>query len=323
MKPETRNRLIKAIGYPLFFLIALLLFIDWTFPSSLLKHRVVEALENATGGKVEILKFKAGLFGASMENISVLIPSSKPGGKSIPLMIDNLDLSPKFGALFRGAAGAAVHARLAGGEMDGAAEVSRSGTEIKTDIRQIDLSRLPIIAAKTGIPFTGKIGGNLAFRAAPEAAKNSGVLVLKGEGLVMGPGAIEARELEALGGKFNVPQTTLGALEGDVEIQGEKALVKEFRTSGGDASLSVDGSLNLNYKNFGQSAANLNLRLNIEQAYLSKNATMSGLMMLLRSNPMTQKYSPGPTQIAVGMSGLLNRPAWLPATAAAPKPPGK
>lgn len=288
------KRILRWVGYPLFYLFCLTLFFRILFPYDRVKHTLVsEFSKTQTGPKPMRLEVddmsSYGIFSFGVEAEGVrLIPltsgaaptSAEPGAKSVSEVTSIEHVHATVGilsALF-GTKNVKFGAEAFGGEINGRLEDTKSERSIDLELDEVDLGKLPFLAEIIGLPLSGVVDGTVEFLA-PEhsVSKADGLVKMTASDIVVGDGKAKIRNTIAL------PTLRAGNLELEAEIKKGKLTFKKFKISGGELDFDAQGTIDLR-EPFAQSSVNIQLEFRFADSYKSKNDMTRGLFGDPKSN---------------------------------------
>ncbi|MEM4657982.1 MAG: type II secretion system protein GspN, partial [Candidatus Methanosuratincola sp.] len=255
-----KSKYAVPMGYVVFFILSLLVFIYATLPVDSIKERVRGELEAAVPYKVDIVSM----------DISPLLTVRLRGvelsnGKDPGVTIERLDVAPKVSSLFASPLSLRLRARLFGGDARGELGLDPSGTRIeRASLRThgIDLGAatraLSALTAKDGFPI---LEGTLEGEARVELAGSSA-----GEFSFSSPnfGIVDAHLLgRKLSQYKNLKTTLLGKIEGDA------LRITEAHLVGQGIDISVSGQMPVPWKLTPEGAIDLAIRLKTDDPKLA------------------------------------------------------
>jgi type II secretion system protein N len=270
--PVLRKLLLPAAG-----VIAFGLFLLLTFPYEELARRL-EVEAQRSGAELTIGRMgPAGLGGLRARDVKMRLAPA-PGGDALPeLHLDRMDVSPDYLALLlrRTSFGFALegYGGTARGHVALSSDPQQPGiSSLQLDARDIDLQTLPL-KEMGGMSATGKLQlkADLPFLQPVETA--SGSLTLSLDNGTIAGGTAQG---------FPIPKTSLGKVEGSVNIEKGVARVEKTIARGGDVDADVDGNINLRPL-LSLSQADLHVRFRPSDHWLNENAMIKGAMGLIQN----------------------------------------
>jgi type II secretion system protein N len=218
--------------YAGFFLVALVLSLRWTFPSSAVLERL--SLEAAgRGWQLEASDASAaGVIGLSLREVTL----KDKAGLTVP--IDRIDLTFPLWPLLTGHRRVAVDAWLYDGRVTGAFDLATGPREYRAEVKGVDLARALPLRLALGVDLAGVVSGSGQV-ALPADEKG------KAEGRV----SLSVKDAGFTGGKVDVPgagaltlpPATFGELVVELVLKDGKGTFEKLAASGGDVELTGEG----------------------------------------------------------------------------------
>ncbi len=284
------KRILRWVGYPLFYLFCLTFFFRVLFPYERLKRTLVSEFNKTQTGpkpmRLEVDDMSSyGLFSFGVEaeglRLISLTPKLTPEGK--PALPDTTTVEhahATFGvlsALF-GTKSVKFGAEAFGGDLSGNLEDSTGERVVTLNLDDVELGKLPFLTDIIELPLKGQVNGRVEL-VAPEydLSKAEGSLRLTAAGIVVGDGKAKIR------GTIALPTLTAGNLEIEAEIKKGKLTFQKFSIAGGELDLDAQGTIDLR-EPFGQSTVNIQLEFKFADSYKSRNDMTRGLFGDPKSN---------------------------------------
>jgi type II secretion system protein N len=271
------KRVGPKLGYPLFYLFCLVIFLSWTFPYEKLKERIVaqfNAQQRASTQpqELQIDDLTSSFFtGVKAKGVRLISPSpdptKAPGVLSIdeararisllPLMIGNKDVSFDVDAF--------------DGSIKGNFGDTGKTRDIDVAFDGVDLARVDLIAANTGFPLDGKLFGAIKLNL-PEgkASKGNGTIALELKDLFAGSAKDKDFTIKTKMGPFSLPRLKLGTVTINGEAKDGILKLTKLSSSGGDVDINGDGKIQLR-ELATEAHLEINLKFKINDAYRTKN----------------------------------------------------
>lgn len=268
------SRVLRLVGYPLFYLAALVIFTYLSLPMSRLRDRVVAelAVKRPLGEtKIEIDELSTyWLSGVRVHGMRLTSPPPPPGedGKQDKPKVATIDDLHCRVSLFRwlfGTLRVECAGKAFGGEISGAYTATSEKKSIEFELSSLNVADLPLVQSTVGLPMTGALSGS-AELSVPEGklAKAEGKLTLSISDLSVGDGKAKVRDTIAL------PKLEIGALELVAEAAEGRLKVTKFAASGHDLELACEGRIKLRDP-VDNSLAELTARFKFSDKYTDKN----------------------------------------------------
>ncbi len=238
MTDELKHKLLRYLGYPAFFVLALVLMLYLTFPydrvAELAKGQAKEANYELSFGSLG-----PGLSGITARRVTLTSasPAAAPAGadgapvEEKALKIERISVRPSLFPL-----GVAFSAELFDGEASGAMGVTGKLKTVELKLRELKLDKANLKGA-VGLNLGGTVNGSAKLKLDPQDfSKTSGKLALSSEGLALNGGTVA---------NYDLPKVDLGQLDAEVQIDQGKAEIKTFKASGPDAEAKLEGEIGL------------------------------------------------------------------------------
>ena len=272
---ERLKRIAPKVGYPAFYLFALLVFLSWTFPYDKLKERIVTTF-NATQRsspspqELQIEELDSSwLTGVKAKGVKLIAPPSDPTKGPTEIKIDEARARISLLGLLVGNKDVSFRIDAFDGTIKGTFEDSGKERNIDVTFDGVDMSKVDAIAANVGFPLDGKLFGTLKLQL-PEgkASKGNGAVNLEIRDMFAG----NAKELTVKTplGPFTLPRLKVGnfAVTGDAK-DGILKLTK-IGAAGGDVDVTGDGRVQLR-EVATDAHLEVNLKFKINDGYRGKS----------------------------------------------------
>ncbi len=280
VSPRVR-RILALSGYPLFYLLCLIVFSYLTFPYERLKERLLAELEaqrqgNPSAQRIEVQSLGPYWFsGVSLKGVTIVSPKSpgsEPGAAPSKLTLDKAHLRVSILPLLIGRVTVSFGAKAFGGSIDGWTRANSDGRRIEATLDDVDLGQITTIGdAIGGLPMAGTLNGKMEWMLPDQKiTKASGALTLTIADLAAGDGTTK------IGGKLALPQIKLGAFELTAEAKDGILRVTKLAADGKDLDLAGEGKISLRDPP-SDSIADLYLRFRFADAYKTKNEMTKSL----------------------------------------------
>lgn len=338
MSPRLRRWLIGA-SYPLVYVVAALLFVLFTFPFERLKERVeteFAARQGPEGYRLKIgeldLYWLSGLeardvrlFAAPKKEAAPAEPSPTPApsgsaaakpSRAAPMVaLDHLWVS--YAPLTSLVSGTTVYfgATIGDGSLSGYVVDTAKDRKVHVELKDVDVSRLPLLPELVGLPMKGTASAKLDLTAPGKRLnKADGQLELTVAGFTIGDGRATIKGIK-------VPPIRAGELRLSAEAKAGKLTINELSTKGKDLELASEGSLRMR-EPFGQSFADLTLRFRFSEAYKNQSDLTKGMFEAMSFMPETRRALGPDGFYGWRLLGMLAKPSFTPnGSAAAPRRP--
>jgi type II secretion system protein N len=269
-----REVLIKygdVIGYPLFYVFCLAIFVPITFPYDKVKERVVSSFnadQRASGGQQELqIEGLSGywLTGVRMTGVTLLSAPSEPGKPPTKLAIDKATVRYSVLPTLIGHSDLGFDAQAFGGEVSGSFEVHGKDKSLDAAIETIDLGKVAPLVDVLGVPLERKLSGSAHF-AMPEGrlSKATGQVSLDAKGTSVGDGKAKIK------GALALPKLEVGTISITADAKDGVMKLMKFAAGGKDLELQGDGRVTLRER-LTESLLDLQVRFRFNDAYRTKN----------------------------------------------------
>lgn len=272
---ERLKRIAPKVGYPLFYLFCLVVFLSWTFPYDKLKERIVTTFNaqqrnSATPTELQIDELDSSwLTGVKAKGVRLISPSGDPTKAPTEIKIDEARARISLLGLLVGNKDVSFRIDAFDGTIKGTFDDSGKERNVDVTFDAVDMSKIDAIAANVGFPLEGKLFGNLKLQL-PEgkASKANGTVALEIRDMVAG----NAKELTVKTplGPFTLPRLKVGnfAVNGDAK-EGILKITK-VGASGGDVDVNGDGRVQLR-EVATDAHLEVNLKFKLNDGYRTKN----------------------------------------------------
>ena len=270
-----KERLIKLapwIGFPIFYLICLVLFASWTFPYETLKERIVLSFnqqQRETNGQQELRIESLGshwLSGVHAKGVHLVSPPTEVGKPPSDMKLDDVRARVSILGLLVGNRDVSFKVSAFGGTIDGDYDDHGKEKRIDADVDGIDIGQVDPITQALGVPLEGKITGQVKLTL-PEgkASKANGAVTLESADTAVGDGKAKIK-----GVPLALPRMNLGALTLAAEAKEGILRVSKLAAGGKDIELQGEGRIQLR-EIASDSLCDVNLRFKVNDNYKGKS----------------------------------------------------
>ncbi len=274
-------RILRRVGYPLFYVVALFLCVRCTFPYDRVGQKVAasynESEAKKSGRRLEIESMGGyWLFGVRASGVRFIgaPPDPDDEGKVRPAPVAELDriyasVGP-LGYLF-GRLRVQFGAYAEDGSVVGRFRDERDERHIDLDLTQMGVENIPLLGDTVGIPMMGQATGKLELLF-PEKrlSLTEGAVELAIDNLEIGDGKTK------ISGFIALPRLQAGRLELVAEIQEGRVKIDKLQAKGPDFELEVGGQVRLKDE-FERSQVDLTMRFKFADRYKAKSDITRGL----------------------------------------------
>ncbi|MGM0556437.1 MAG: type II secretion system protein GspN [Myxococcota bacterium] len=303
------RKIIRIPVYIAFGLASFLIAVAVTFPDERIKEIAVVQMESQLGNEYDVTIEDLDLWwltGVALEGITISERGSASdesadeddeaseeqgdgeeaaAPESKPLRVEIPQVAGKFAplsSLFNLAPTVDFSVDLGGGDVDGSYVHGSDKREIEVEIDEIDLKETKLISEFLGLPVFGQLDGDISIEMdAKRPVVTGGSIKLDGTQLTVGPGTITSKKFGAMG-FVDVPQTSFGTLEADLNIRATKGgrdtelTFDTLSLKGRDIRGEVWGKIDLG-RGLRGSRAKMEMRFQFNDQFIKKNTLQSVL----------------------------------------------
>ena len=272
---ERLKRLAPKIGYPVFYLFFLFIFLSWTFPYDRLKERIVTTFNaqqknSPSPQELQIDDLDSSFVtGVKARGVRLIAPSSDPTKGPTEIHIDEARARISLLGLLVGNHNVTFKIDAFDGTIKGSFEDNGKERDIDIEFTDVDLSKIDMIAANVGFPLEGKLNGTVKL-VLPEgkASKGNGTVNLEIRDMYAG----NQKELTVKTplGPFTLPRLKVGNFEVDGDAKDGVLKLTKIGASGGDVDVTGDGRVQLR-EVATDAHLDVNLKFKINDTYRNKN----------------------------------------------------
>jgi type II secretion system protein N len=275
------QRNLRRVGYPLFYVFALFLFVRCTFPYDRIGQRAAAAYNLAeakkTGRRLEIEAMRGyWLFGIRALGVEFIGAPPKPDdeGTIHPARVVRLDRVYASVAPLRylmGRTRVSFGANAEDGSVVGKFQDDADERQIGMELTQMGVENIPLLGDTVGLPMMGQASGKLDL-VFPEKRLSlaEGSIELGVDNLEIGDGKTKIRGFIAL------PKLQAGRLDLVAEVQEGRVKIEKLVAKGPDFEAEVTGQVRLRDQ-FERSIVELAMRFKFADRYKLKNEVTKGL----------------------------------------------
>jgi type II secretion system protein N len=304
MAEKPHKRWPKVVGYPLFFLFALLLTFFLSFPYEPLKERIKQEADRQ-GYYVKIGSLGPGFFSVRATDVE-LSKKSVSDAPVEPLRIDSLSVGP---ALFP--PGVAVSSSALGGSVS--AKLGILGPmRVKLSAGGLDMSK-GNMKGFTGVDLAGTVDLDVDLslpRVAvgngpkePDLGQATGAIQLNTKGLTINGGSM-TMTIPQFGPEptpLDLPKIIFGDIDGKVKFDKGQGTVDDFKNKSPHLEFNVSGSLKL-AKRLEYSEPNMEVRFKPEPEFQKGLGLVGSAFSMVGPDPKDPNWRMG------RLTGFLGRP---------------
>lgn len=285
---------LKYLGYVLFFLVAFILGLYFTFPWNAAKDRLLDMASKGSGMNITADELSPSwITGFKAKNVKIT-----PAGSKEPIVLEEVTARAKVFALLSGKQGGEVSLPIAKGTVDADVLVSEETMVVRSNTEGVELALIPGLIDATGLPLSGTLDLNADLVIGQKDPKlTNGNIELKVKGLRVEKGG-------KLSG-FPVPELAIGDADWKIPVEAGKATLKNLRVAGESVELILDGTINV-LQPISRSTGNLTVSFKPSEKFLASDPILAALL----NNIARAKGGDGFYTYA--MSGALKSPRFTP-----------
>jgi type II secretion system protein N len=275
---DLAKRLMPKVGYPIVYVVGLVLFSSWTFPYGKLRDHIVGSFnvqQRAAGSRDELEIDEMGsswITGVKMTGIHLSSPASDPTKLPSDTKIEEATARISLLPLLIGNHDVSFSLRAFGGTIDGSFDDrGEKERDFSAKLDGVDMGQVTPLVELIGLPLDGTLSGSIKIEM-PEgkASKANGSVSLETEGLAIGDGKAKLK------GALALPRLNVGTLSFGGEAKDGVLRVTKFGATGRDVEVQGDGRVQLR-EIATESNCELNVRFKINDAYRTKSDVTKSL----------------------------------------------
>lgn len=272
---ERLRRIGPKLGYPVFYLFFLVVFLSWTFPYEKLRDRIVTSFNASQKGSAHPQTLKIDdldssfLTGVKAKGVRLISPPAETGKAPSVVTIDEARARISLLGLLVGNKDISFSIDAFEGTIKGNFEDSGKSRDIEVELENVDIGRIDMITANIGFPLSGKLTGTVKL-ALPEgkASKGNGTIALDIKEMMAG----NSKELTVKTplGPFTLPRLKVGNFTINAEAKDGNIKLSKLSAAGGDVDVSGEGKIQLR-DNANDSHLDMNVKFKINDSYRNQN----------------------------------------------------
>ena len=324
---EKLKRIAPKVGYPLFYLFTLVVFLSWTFPYEKLKERIVTTFNAAQRNSPSPQELQideldsSGLTGVKAKGVRLISPSPDPAKGPTEIKIDEARARISLLGLLVGNKDVSFRIDAFDGTIKGSFDDSGKDRSVDVTFDAVDMSKIDAIAANVGFPLEGKLFGNLKLQL-PEGKASKAVGSVNLEIRDMFAGNAKELTVKTPLGPFTLPRLKVGAFAVTGDAKDGILKITKIGASGGDVDVNGDGRVQLR-EVATDAHLEVNLKFKINDVYRNKNDKTKMLFgapgskdkPMLEMDPRMAKSKGSDGYYGLKIGGTLARPDPQPAGA--------
>ena len=320
-----RPVLIRAVGYPLFFLFFFVVFLYVTFPYDRLKEVIIAQAEaprvspsgrtTPSGMELTIGSLGPSCFpGLKAKNVTVTYLPQGPGGRPTFMHIDTAVVHVSLFGLLFGNANVSFDIEGMGGEVEGSLSYalssastaeessassptpsrapSAAGTpaglrSFELELKEVDAAEFGPLVQAVGLPLGGTLNGTVSLTV-PEGqvAQAEGSVAITASRFSVGDGRAQF-QIPHFGG-VTIEQIRAGDLTFNVNIRRGVATFERTGSTSNEFALQIDGRIDLRPE-LANSAMNLGMRFRFTDVYRAKSEQAARILTVMDMVPDLQR----------------------------------
>jgi type II secretion system protein N len=275
-----KDRLLKyggVVGYPLFFVVCLMLFGSLTFPYDKLKERIVASfnVQAHPGSSQQELQIDdlGGYWvsGVRMKGVRLLTASGEPGKAPSKIEIDDATVRYSLLPLLVGSSDMNFDLDAFGGEISGSYDAPGKDKSVDLSIEAVDIGKIAPLVQVLGVPLEGKLGGAVHFTMPDgKTSKATGAVSLEAKDVTVGDGKAKIK------GTIALPKVDVGAITFAADAKDGVLKITKLVAGGRDVEVQGDGRITMRELST-DSLCDAQLRFKINDAYRGKSDVTKSL----------------------------------------------
>jgi type II secretion system protein N len=316
-----------TVGYPLFYLFCLAVFLPVTFPYDRLKERIVagfNASSTSGPGQQELqVDDLSGywLSGVRMKGVRLSTAQSEPGKPPSKLEIDEATVRYSMLPMLIGNSSLGFDVLAFGGEASGSYDQGGKQKSVEVTLENIDIGEVDPVVQLLGVPLAGKLGGSIRLSMPDgKANKGAGAVALEIKDVSVGDGKAKLK------GTIALPKLDVGPITFSADAKDGVLKITKMVAGGKDVELQGDGRIMMR-ELATDSLLEAQVRFKINDVYKAKSdltkslfgapgSNASGLFELADAKIRQAKRSDGFYVFSV--RGPLGSPEFVPVGGMAP-----
>ena len=255
-------KIIKAVGYTLFFCLCLFFFVLYGLPVQAIWDKASAIATQRAGVKLTAASLSP-LFPVGFKAIGVRVVKPPEGESDLGLSLSVEKLSARVGlfAYLFGRQSLSFQADLLSGRVTGSVSAKGDTQKIDLQAHDLQLANIPVWKDKLGVELEGKVEANVDLEISTKDAKASqGTISLQVEKGRFGNGKISMLEL---------PWINMGKTEVNLVVSKGKAEIKTAKVASDDIDLALDGYFLLQQR-LDQMTSNCRIRFKPSEAKMTE-----------------------------------------------------
>jgi type II secretion system protein N len=273
---ERLKRIAPKVGYPLFYLFCLLVFLSWTFPFDTLRDRIVatfNAQQRSVASNPQELFIdeldSSFITGIKAKGVRLVQPSTDPEKPPVEIRIDEARARISLLPLIIGNRNVSFRVEAFDGVVSGRFEDTGKQRTVEVEFDGVDVGRIDAIAAQVGFPLSGRLNGALALEL-PEGKASKGNGNVNLEISEMHAGDDKELTVKTPLGPFTLPRLKVGNFAVNGEAKDGVLKLTKIGASGGDVDVNGEGRVQLR-EVATEAMMDVALKFKINDSYRSKN----------------------------------------------------
>jgi type II secretion system protein N len=273
-----------VVGYPLFYVVCLMLFASVTFPYDKLKERIVASfnVQPRPGSSPQELQIDdmGGYWvsGIRMKGIRLLTASGEPGKPPSKIEIDEATVRYSLLPMLVGSSDMNFDLIAFGGEVSGSYDTQDKDKSVDVSIESIDIGKIPPIVQVLGVPLEGKLGGTIRLvMLEGKASRATGAVSLEAKDVSVGDGKAKFK------GTIALPKIEVGAITLAADAKDGVLKITKLAAGGRDVDVQGEGRIAMR-ELVTDSLCDSQLRFKINDAYRAKSDVTKSLFGAPGSN---------------------------------------
>jgi type II secretion system protein N len=281
-----KERLLKYgpyVGYPLFYLVCLVVFAILQFPYEKLKDRLVASYNAQQRGpnaqELEIDELHGyWLTGVRASGVRLLSPSSDASKPPAKIELDDAIVRYSLLSGLFGTTSVGFDVYGMGGEISGSFQTSAKDRALDATLDGVELGDIDAVGQLLGVPIRGKISGEIHLDM-PEAkaTRGSGSVSLEAKDVSVGDGKAKLK------GAIALPKVDVGTLTLTAEAKDGVLKITKLLAGGKDVELQGEGRITMR-DIATESLCDAQVRFKVNDSYRTRNDLTKSLFGAPGSN---------------------------------------
>ncbi|MEM9067419.1 MAG: type II secretion system protein GspN [Myxococcota bacterium] len=263
-----------------------------------------EVRRRPTGYQLEIVDLSPSwVTGVEATGVRFVKMPEEPDERPVDVTFESLRGRIALLPLLVGTQDVTFGAEVAGGTIEGEAEISQDQQHIIANIASVQLRRVGILRGVLPLPTTGALTGDIDLTLAEEAEQTNGSINVQLQGVRVGDGSAKLK-LDGMGDGVTVDEINAGNLAFQADVEAGTATIRRLQGRGDDLELDGDGDIQIRQP-LRASQLNLFLRAKFSDGYKERSDRTRALFSLLELNPRARAATTEDGALQYRLGGTL------------------